>query len=643
MTFSKLFSPITIKNLTLRNRLMMLPVSSGFQEPDETVGARYIQFYEARAKGGVGLIDIPFAPLREREGGEPGLYDDRFLPGARALTSALHAHGAAVSAQLIVTYEVGFGDGPAEVVGPSPVYNRVMHATPRELTRDEIRFIVAAYGHAARRARAAGFDAVDILIGAGYILNRFLSPIANERQDEYGGSLENRMRMSLEVIEAVRREAGKDFPIFCRLNIDEQMTGGLTPAETAEILKVLEKNGVDLIIVYTGWHESPVPTVAPSLPKGAFAHLARRVKDSVALPVVASNRINDPFTAEKILADGQADLIGMGRALLADPELPNKAREGRTDEIVPCLACGECLAQTMSVAYGGAMAEVGRALCSVNPQSGKEAALAPAARKKRIFVAGSGPAGLIAAKTAAARGHEVTVFEKSSEPGGRLVFAALPPFKEDIRQLVKSLYVLAQKDGVTFRLNTELTPRAVEEARPDALILATGAEPLVPPIAGIDGPTVVSAEDVLSGCKRLQGAVVVIGGGMVGCETAEFLVEQGLSDITILEMLSRMAANVASTYRPFFLARLKKAGVRMETGSTVVEVTDRGVTAKRSDGSSAFIPAESVVLAAGYRADARKIEAFQNLSPEIHPIGDCVKARLIKDALEEGFAVGQSI
>jgi 2,4-dienoyl-CoA reductase-like NADH-dependent reductase (Old Yellow Enzyme family)/thioredoxin reductase len=644
MEFKKLFTPIKIKNMELRNRIVMLPMSTTFVEPDGTVGDRFIDFFAARAKGGAGLINIPFTPINDGSPVEPGLFDDRFLPGIRRLTSRIHSYGAKTAAQLIITYFIDFQGGAPEVVAPSPIFNKMLHCVPRELTTDEIHLITAGYGHAASLARQGGFDAVEVLVAAGYLLNRFLSPLGNERRDAYGGSLENRIRIIVEVIESIKKEAGEDFPIICRLNVEEQMPGGLTIEDSREIVKILEKSGVDMINTYTGWHESPIPTVAPSLPKGAFAHLSAKIKEYVDLPVIAANRINDPFTAEKILAEGKADLIGMARALLADPELPNKAHNGRTDEIVPCLGCSECLAQLLVDSYGKDPAGPVRSFCSVNPLAGKEAQslLSPANPAKKVFVAGSGPGGMVAAMTAAARGHAVTLFEKGSEPGGRLLSAALPPFKEEIRNLIKSLYVRALKAGVNFQFNTDVDPQLLEKEKPDVLVLATGAEAIIPPIAGIDGPNVLLAEDILKGRKTSQGAAIVIGGGMVGCETAEFLLAQGATDVTVVEMMGRMADNVVPTYRPFFLGRLKKEGVKFATNTTVTGITDRGVNTRTKEGAG-FLPGETVILAAGFKADPRKTEMFRATAGEIISVGDCVRARLIKDAVEEGFAAGKSV
>ncbi|HPL64180.1 MAG: FAD-dependent oxidoreductase [Syntrophales bacterium] len=640
--FKNLFTPLSIKGLEVRNRLVMLPMTTGYTEPDETVGDRFINFFAERAKGGVGLIIIPFSPVRAGSPVEPGLFEDRFIPGLRRLSSRLKDEGAGTAAQLITSYHVIFADGNPEIVAPSPVMNQLMRVVPRALTVDEIRQIVREYGSAARRAREGGFDAVEILVGGGYLLNRFLSPISNKREDEYGGDLQNRMRIILEVIESIKREAGADFPIGCRLNVQEQMPGGHTIEESGIVAGILEKAGIDVINAYTGWHESPVPTVAPSLPKGAFAHLAGRIKAGVGIPVIAANRINDPFTAEKIIAEGLADFAGMGRALLADPDLPNKARDGRVDEITPCLACSNCLSEVMASyrKWGKPVST----FCTVNPFAGKEAeyALVPAARKKRVFVVGGGPGGMEAAVTAASRGHQVTLFEKGSELGGRLLIAALPPFKEEIRNLIVSLAARARKAGVEIVLNRAVDAKWIGKQKPDVLVLATGADNLVPPIPGIAGPNVVLAEDVLAGRRTVGNKVAIVGGGMVGCETAEFLIERGVTQVTVLEMLERLAENVSLTYRPFFLARLKKEGVRMQTGATVTRITDKGVHVSQN-GDDGFVEADTVVLAVGFKADPGKSEPFKGKAPEVYFVGDCAKARMIKDAIEEGFQIGRSV
>lgn len=486
---------------------------------------------------------------------------------------------------------------------------------------------------------------MEILVGAGYLLNRFLSPITNHRVDEYGGRLENRLRIILEIIAAAKKAAGEDFPIGVRLNVEEQMPGGHTVEESKVVARTLEMAGVKFINAYTGWHESRIPTVAPSLPKGAFAHLAAAIKTSVTIPVISANRINDPFTAEKIIAAGQADLVGMGRALLADPDLPVKSREGRIKEITPCLACSNCLSALLAGAYkkDGQRPNV---VCSVNPGIGKEGEdlLRKTERPKRVFIVGAGPAGLEAAWAAAARGHKVTLFEKENQPGGWLRIACLPPHKEELRTLADNLVERAVRAGVEIRLDSEVQPGFLKDTAPDVLILAYGAAPFIPPLPGVDSPQVVSAVDVLSGRKAVKGDVLIIGGGLVGCETGEFLLEKvpGVTSVTILEMLDRMAANISSSYRPFFLARLKKMGIRMETQTLVEKINENGVQVIRK-GTPEFIAGDTILLALGLKPDPKIMESFQGLAPEVYSIGDCLRPRMIKEAIEEGFAVGIKI
>ncbi|MEW6185807.1 MAG: FAD-dependent oxidoreductase [Thermodesulfobacteriota bacterium] len=643
--FYSLFTPVRIGNVEVPNRIVMSPMTTGFCEGDETVGDRFIKFYAERAKGGAGLIIIPFTPVPIGAAVEPGLYDDRFIPGIQKLNAALHSSGAKSACQLIVTYFMIFKGPYPEVIAPSAVMNQVLRLVPRELTKEEIGIIVQAYGQAAKRARAAGFDALEILVGAGYLLNRFLSPISNKREDEYGGSLENRMRIIMEIIAAVKKTAGNDFPVGVRLNVEEQMPGGHTIEESKVVARILEGAGVRFINVYTGWHESPIPTVAPSLPKGAFAHLSAAIKGTVSIPVIASNRINDAFTAEKIITSGQADLVGMGRALLADPALPIKSREGKLREITPCLACSNCLSSLMG-SSGRKEGQPISLICAVNPALGKEGQdlLRKAEKPKKVFIVGAGPAGLEAAWAAAIRGHKVTLFEKEDQPGGWLKVACLPPHKEELRTLMDHLIERAIKAGVELRLNSEAQPTDLKTAGPEVLILAHGALPLMPPLPGIDRSNVVSAIDILQGRKTAQGAVIIIGGGLVGCETGEFIIEKipGIRSVTILEMLNKMAVNLSSSYRPFLLARLRQMGIRMETETRVEKITEKGVEVIRK-GAPEFIPGDTVVLALGLKADPQIIQSFQGVAPEIYSIGDSVEPRMIKEAMAEGFAVGCKI
>jgi len=622
----------------------MLPMTTGYSEQDETVGDRFVTFFAERAKGGVGLIIVPFSPINAGSAMQPGLYDDRFVQGAQRLTEAVHENGAKIAVQFIAQYHMVTVKGVSEVVGPSEEFNQIMRTTPRALTTDEIQDIIRNYGDAAHRAKVARFDAVEVLVGGGYLLNRFLSPISNKREDDYGGSLENRMRIILEVIDAIKQKVGGEYTVTCRLNIDEQMKGGHTVEDSKKVVKILEGAGIQAINVYTGWHESPVPTVQHFIPRGAFVHLAEEIRRGIEIPVIASNRINDPVLGEKILAGGKADLVGMGRALLADPYLPNKSRESRIDEIVPCIACSHCLAEVMTAYRQWGVAAP--TFCTVNPCAGREAecVIDPADRPKKVCVVGGGPGGMEAATIAALRGHEVSLFEVGGELGGKLLTASIPPYKEELRGLAESLKARMKKAGVKVSLGTSIDADSLAEMEPDAVILATGATPMSMDIPGADKDHVATAEDALLGRKEAKGNVVVVGGGMVGCETGEFLLEkvEGVNEVIIVEMLGRVASDVPVTSRPFFLTRLEKEGIQIKTHTTLKEITDGGVKVDEK-GESRFIKADTVIFAVSFESDNKLARELKGRVPELYMVGDCEEPRTIREAIEEGFNIGMRI
>ncbi len=637
-----LFSPIKIGRVELKNRIVMLALTMGYNESDNTIGDRFINFYAERAKGGAGLILVPFTPVDIASPAQPGLYHDRFLPGAHRLTDAIHTQGARIAAQLVIQYHWVVSEGSSsEVVGPSPVFNQMMRCTPKVLTIEEIHRIVEEYGKAARRAREVGFDAIELPIIGGYLLSRFLSPHSNKRQDEYGGSLENRMRLPLEIIEAIKQTTGEEYPVICRLNIEEFMEGGHTIEDSKKVAPVLEASGIKAINVYVGWHECPVPTVQMSVPRGAFVYCAEEIKKVVNIPVIAANRINDPILAEEILSQGKADLIGMARPLLADPEFPNKAREGRTDEIIPCIACSHCLAEIISTYKD--WTKLVSTFCIVNPRAGKEAecAIESAPISKKVFVVGSGPGGMETAIIAASRGHHVTLYEKGGKLGGQLLTASLPPHKEEINSLVRSLITRTQRAGVEVKLNTEVNLETIEQGKPDVVVLATGATTFIPDIPGVQGDNVVTAMEALNKQKEVGKAAIVIGGGTVGCETAEFLAQQG-KKVSIVTRQRRVGNDIVATSRPFFLARLSKTGIRMETNAKVEQIVNNGVRISRN-GVSDFLEGDTVVLARGFKANKELAEELKGKVAVLYSVGDCFEPRAIKEAIEEGFCVGMEI
>jgi 2,4-dienoyl-CoA reductase (NADPH2) len=634
----RIFEPIKIGDVELRNRLVVLAIGTGFTRG--VLNERQKDFIVERAKGGAGLVITSVNPSYgggHLAGGEliPSLSEDRFIPEMKDMTRRVHDHGAKIMAQLLITDDWARGkDSKPELVGPSPVPKRPGGPAPRALNVEEIHQIIEEFSDSARRAREAGFDGVEFHAGIGFLLNQFISPATNKRTDEYGGPLENRMRLLMEVIERTKKKAGEDFPIICRISADEFMPGGHTLEDTLKVAVMLEEAGVKCLDVQAGWHESPKPLVQMSVPRGAFVYLSEAVKKVVKIPVVAAYRINDPILAEEILSEGKADLIGMARAFIADPFFALKAKEGRLDEIRPCIACCRCL----DLIFGGKPLS-----CTVNAQAGREAEyrIVPASKPRNVLVIGGGPGGMEAARVASERGHRVTLWEKSNRLGGMLRIATIPPYKDEIGLFTQYLETQLKKRGVKIELAKEASPETVLQAGMDVVIVANGSSPIIPDIPGIEGSQVVTFLDVLTESKPLGEKVVIVGGGMVGCETAEFLAKKG-KDVTILEMLPRLGNDIGPTNRWIVLNRLKEAGVKIELRAKVIEITEKGVKVER-DGASQIFYADSVVIAAGMKPEKGLSEQLKDKVPQLYSIGDCVEARRIANAVEEGFRVAKEI
>ena len=642
----RLFEPINIKGIEIRNRIKMAPLALGYAE-DGFTGDRFKNFFEERAKGGVGLIDFALWPSRTETGFYPWIYDDEFIPGLRKVTEAVHAHGAKIIGQLGTGYTWSFGDGPVELIGPSGIslitrpgsVFRVGGTTnperleERAVTIDEIHQLVEAYGDAGRRIREAGFDGVEFMTGAGYMISRFISPLTNKRTDEYGGSLEKRMRFFAEICEDTRKKAGADFPIFCKISGSQFVEGGYTLEDCAnEIVPMMEEMGICAIDVVVGWHESRRDMLGNSAREGEYLYLAEEVKKKVKIPVMGGTRTNDLRTAEEALAQGKMDMFAMGRGLITDPELPNKAKEGRFEDIRPCICCCYCFDFTDS-----------SVICSTNPRAGREGeyTIELAKKPKRVFIIGGGPGGMEAARVAAQRGHQVTLYEKSDKLGGQLGAASAAPYKELNGDLRENLVHQVAKSGVQVKLGEDVTLKTIKEGDPDVVILATGATPIIPSIPGVMRPNVVMAEDVLLERKEVGNKVVIIGGGIVGCETAELLAQKG-KRITVVEMLERIATDSARITRFHLIRRIREHGVQIETQVTVNEISERGVRGTRF-GKPVFFPGDTVVLAAGMRANKGLAEQLEGKVAELYNIGDSAEPGKIKEAILDGFLAGRGI
>ena len=642
--FRKLFEPIKIGTLQLPNRIIMTAITTYY---DFDSLERQCAFFAERARGGAGLLTLgalqTLYPGRRSQVWSINLSSDKDIPKLRRLTDTIRQNGALSMAQL-ATYGYWAKNGPgstAEDVAPSAVElpTNTLHPhfakadflpRARELEKEEIQSIVKQIGKAALRARNSGFDAVELQVVGGNLLNRFTNPETNRRIDEYGGSVQNRARIILESIEEIKRVLGKDFPLVCRIPGDDLMSFGLNLDGWKEIAPLLEDAGVHAINIMPGWHESKVPRVQMLLPRAGFVHLAEGIKEVVNVPVAAGNNINDPVLADKLLVEGRADLIAMGRPLIADPELPNKARRGLVEDIrfcVRCCHCFECLPQQKPIS------------CAVNAMCGREGThkILPASKAKKVTIVGGGPAGMEAARVAALRGHDVTLFEKKESLGGQLLCAALPPYKGEWRSAIEYLATQIKKLKVTLRCGEEATPRKIKETDPQAVVLATGAEYPLPNIPGAQGPNVLTPIDVLTGAKKAGQKVIIVGGGSIGCETAEFLSAHD-KEVTIMELMNTIALDLGAFNRWLLIERLVQNHVRIETSVKVEEITDKGVWVERLGAPhDEFFEADTVVVATGTRSVAHYAEALKMKISELYVIGDAVAPRKVKDAIEEGF------
>jgi 2,4-dienoyl-CoA reductase-like NADH-dependent reductase (Old Yellow Enzyme family)/thioredoxin reductase len=640
---TKLFDPIKIGSLELPNRIIMPAITTCY---DLEEGDRWTNFYAERARGGVGLIIVgalqAIFPSRRLVSIFTNINNNDDIPRLKRVTEAIHDNGGRTAAQLAVYdyWAKGGMESTPEDVGPSAVeiprdgiHPRYALAEflpkVRELTVEEIHMIEDQVGDAAIRAQEAHFDAIELQAIGGNLLNRFANPFTNQRTDEYGGSVDNRVRIITNIIANIKKKVGDDFPLICRIPGLDMVPWGLTLDDWREIAPLIEKAGANALDIMPGWHECRAPRVQMIVPRDAFVYLAEGIKQVVSIPVAAGNNINDPLLAEQLLAEGKADLIAMGRPLLADPELPNKAKEGRLDDICPCTRCCHCYDCLFKPALVS---------CSVNAKAGREgeSEITPTEKPQNVFVIGGGPAGMEAARVAALRGHKVTLFEKNDKLGGQLLYAVLPPYKDEWNTTIKYLTNQLNKLNVEVKLNEECTLKKVRESKPDTVIAATGATHLIPDIQGVDGKNVATATEVLTGAKKVGQNVVIVGGGSVGCETAEFLHQRG-KKVTILEMLPRIGADIGEWNRWLVIDRLLDAGIQLETMANVVEITPEGVHIGMMGKKCGFFEANTVVIAVGMRPVNNLARELDGIVPKLYQIGDSVKPRTVKEAIEEGF------
>ena len=635
MKFEAMFQPIQIGPMTVANRFVMSPMGNNFANTDGTMSERSASYYGARAKGGFGLITFEATVVyKEAKGGprKPCLYDDSTVSSFQAAIAACHQAGAKVSIQL----QHAGPEGNTKITGyplkaASAIPASCGRETPEAITKEELYRLIECYGDAAVRAKKAGADAVEIHCAHGYLVSTFISARTNKRVDEFGGSFENRMRLPKLIIENIRKKAGDSLAILCRINATDDVEGGQTAQDAAAVASYLEKEcGVDGLHLSRAVHLHDECMWAPSLIHGGFsADYVTEIKRAVSVPIITVGRYTEPQYAELMIAEGRADLVAFGRQSIADPEMPNKAKAGRLDLMNPCIGCLQGCVPNM---FKGEPIT-----CLVNPLAGREADFKPAQTKKNVMVIGGGPGGLYAAFTAAQRGHAVALYEKGDILGGNMRLAAYPPGKGDITNMVRSYIAKCEEYGVKMVMNTEVTPAMVAEAKPDAVIVATGSNPLVLPIPGINDTGVIHAGDLLDGKAAVGKKVLVVGGGMVGCEVADFLGELG-HEVSVIELRDQLGPDVIPEHRKFLMKDFDTYKVQGVTGAKVAQFFTDGVSYTLADGTEGRLEGfDNVVLAMGYRNNDTISEEIKKIVAETYVIGDAVKARKALDATAEGL------
>lgn len=641
--FPNMFSPINIGTVTVPNRFVVPPMGNNFANTDGSMSERSAAYYEARAKGGFGLITIESTVVyKEAKGGprKPCLFSDEVVPSFKRVADACHAYGAKVSIQL----QHAGPEGNSKLTGyplkaASAIAPSAGRETPEAMPTEEVYRLIECYGDAARRAQLAGIDMVEVHCAHGYLVSTFISARTNKRTDEFGGCFENRMRLPRLIIENIRKKTGGNMPILCRINARDEGDGGVDVHDAAAIAAYLEQVcGVDAIHVTRSIHIHDEFMWAPNITHGGFnAELGAEIKRAVSVPVILVGRFTEPQYAELLVKQGRADLIAFGRQSIADPELPNKARNGQLEKLTPCIAC--LLGCVPNMLQGRPIT------CAMNPCVGREAELKPAEVKKNVVVIGGGPGGMYAARLCALRGHSVTLLEKDAELGGHFLVASYPPGKGEISGAIRSFIVNCREAGVDIRTGTEATPELVASLKPDAIIIATGSVPLRLPIPGLDSCGCSTAEDVLTGKADTGKRVLVVGGGMVGCECVEFLTERE-HIVDMVEMKPVIGEDIVPEARKYIMANLEKHKVTQRVNARVKQFYADGVdfTDTVTGEDAAMRGYDSVVLAMGYRSNNTLEEQLKVLAPQVIVIGEARQApgnsmEATGDALNAALAI----
>jgi 2,4-dienoyl-CoA reductase-like NADH-dependent reductase (Old Yellow Enzyme family)/thioredoxin reductase len=640
MKFEHLFQEGKIGGATIRNRFVVPAMVLNYCTEDGYPTERYLAYHEEKSRGGWGLIitqDYAIEPRGKGYSHIPGLWEDAQIEPHSELPRRVHQYGASIFAQI---YHAGRQSNDAimgmQPVAPSAIACPTKKQMPHVLTIPEIEALVAKFGDCARRAKEAGFDGIEVHGAHGYLVAQFMSAYSNKRTDHYGGTVWNRARFALEIIRDIKEKAGADFPVIFRISGDEFVPGGRGIEETKAICMLLEDAGVHAIHVSAGVYGSRHRVVPPArMPHAHIVDHAWDVRRVVSIPVITVGWINDPFVAEGILKSGKADYVAMGRASLADPELPNKTRAGAFEDILYCIGCMQGCAEKIRTAgsAGG---------CMINPMTGHEYeySMERTAAVRTIYIAGGGIAGAEAAIVAARRGHTVELFEKADHLGGEYSLAAVAPGKGEISSFIFWQEQQMKKHGVKVHLNTPLTARQIEIGKPDALVVATGSSAVKSSIPGAQ--TTVHAYDVLSGARTVGDSAIVIGGGMVGSETANHLASHE-KKVIIIEMLADIATDEENNSRYLLLQDLKHFGVEVHTHAKVLEINDTSVVIEKDGKTMSVGPVDTVIMALGAVPENTLYEEFKDKVQSTYVVGDAKGVRKALEAIEEGFKVGLEV
>ncbi len=625
--------------MRLPNRMVMPPMATNYADENGCVTDRQIAYYRERARGGVGYITFEHTAVLQQ--GKAAvrmamISSDEHVPGFKRLADAIHQEGG----RLVIQINHGGRATTSAFTGmplaaPSAIACPTRTEVPEAMSPEAIRALIEAYARAAQRAKEAGADGVEVHMAHGYLLNQFLSPFSNQRTDEFGGTPEKRMRVPLEVLRAVRKTVGAVFPVLCRISADEYVPGGLTLADSQQIAQALEANGADAIHVSAAVPASGyMPQPPYYLPEGVFSHLAAGIKSVVKVPVIAVGRIRTAALAETLLEEGKADFIAFGRALIADPHLPAKARAGSDGEIIPCISCNRCIQSFRE----------GNMQCAVNPRTGRELQgdEVPAAKAKKIWVIGGGPAGMKAAEVAARRGHDVTLFDKGAQLGGRFLLAAVPPKKAVLRDFVDYLERQVRKQPIALTLGSAVDAAAFSKGQPDAVILATGAQAYLPSIEGIHGVRTFSPDEALAPGAVMPANLVVLGGGGIGAEIADYFAEQG-KQVTLIEMREGIALDMPPHMQHFLRVRLQERGTTVLTRAKAIRFERGTLVVETPEGSRTLTGFGAVVVAAGSRPNTELLQAAKQAVKEVYVIGDAGEPHELMHALVDAEEVGRKI